>query len=471
MIETNFNQAAVTKAFESLRANQYQVAETSARQRIQKLERLRRTLLQYRGELRAAMWQDFRKPAAEVDLTEIFVVTNEIKHAKAHLRRWMAPRPVDTPITLFGGKSWIQYEPKGICLILSPWNYPLMLALGPLVSAVAAGNTVILKPSEHTPATSAVMKKIVAEVFPENEVLLLEGGVGTATALLELPFNHILFTGSPQVGKIVMAAAAKHLASVTLELGGKSPVIVDETANLNSVVPRIVWGKFSNNGQLCIGGDYVLVHERVKEAFVQKMKTCIAEMYGQNASLSADYMRIVNAGHFQRVKSYLDDSAGKGAKVVHGGHSDAADNFIEPTLVTDVPPDSELMQQEIFGPVLPIVPYSDLQQAIDLIRSKEKPLALYIFSKNRRNIKRIVQSTRAGGTCINHNVVHFFNNDLPFGGSNNSGIGRCHGRFGFEAFSEPRGMYKQVLPSALDFLLPPYTPLKQKLVDLVLKWL
>jgi aldehyde dehydrogenase (NAD+) len=342
--------------------------------------------------------------------------------------------------------------------------------LGPLTSAIAAGNTAIIKPSEITPHSSAIMRKIVEEVFDKNEVAVIEGGVDTATTLLELPFNHIFFTGSPEVGKIVMASASKNLASVTLELGGKSPAIIDETADIKIAASRIASAKFSNNGQICVAPDYVLIHESKLDAFVKAVKSRISDFYGENAAESASYMRIINGQNFQRVKSYLDDSVKGGAKLVHGGKYDSNDNYIEPTVVTDLPMDSPLMQNEIFGPVLPIVSYRDLQEAIDLIRSKEKPLALYIYSKNKQNVHRILRSTRAGGTCINNSALHFFNHNLPFGGSNNSGIGKAHGRYGFIAFSNERAVYKQILPSPLDLLTPPYTNSKLKMINLILKW-
>ncbi len=460
----------IHRIFEAQRANQYNVAESSAKERIRKLQLLSDAVMKYRPEIREALYKDYRRPVAEVDLGEIFPITSKIKHAKSNLRSWMAPHKVATPRSLIGSSSWVHYEPKGVCLIISPWNYPIQLALGPLISAVAAGNTAIIKPSESTPHSSAMLRKIVEEVFEEKEVAVVEGDVDTATALLDFPFHHIFFTGSPEVGKIVMVAAAKNLASVTLELGGKSPTIVDETADIGIAASQITWTKYSNNGQICIAPDYVLVHESKLDAFVAAVKSRIREYYGENAAESDSYMRIINARNFRRVKSYLDDSIKAGAKVVHGGKTDASDNFIEPTVVTDLPMDSPLMQHEIFGPVMPVVPYRDLQEAIDLIRSKEKPLGLYIYSKSKQNINRIIQSTRAGGTCINSNAVHFFNPNLPFGGSNNSGIGKTHGRFGFIGFSNERAVYKQILPSALDTLKPPYNDAKLKMIDMTIKW-
>jgi aldehyde dehydrogenase (NAD+) len=342
--------------------------------------------------------------------------------------------------------------------------------LSPLVSAIAAGNTAIIKPSEFTPHSVVVMKKIIEEVFEKNEVALIEGGVDVATKLLSLPFNHIFFTGSPEVGKIVMSAAAKNLASVTLELGGKSPSIIDETADLKTIVPRLVWGKFANAGQICLAPDYVLVHESKKEELIAGLKKSITAYYGTDASASPDMARMINAANYKRVRSYIDEAVLEGANVVYGGRSIEEEKYIEPTIITDLDPNTNLMQKEIFGPVLPIIAYKDLNEAIALIRSKEKPLALYIYSRNKKNIKKILSETRAGGTCINHNDIHFFNPHLPFGGSNNSGIGKAHGWFGFSAFSNERGVYKQIIPGAIDLLKPPYNNFKQRLIDLTIKW-
>lgn len=460
----------IKRIFNLQKANYIKVGQSTAKERIAKLNKLHNTVLKYRQEIRDAMYNDYKKPAAEVDLTEIYVISGEIKHAKSHIKRWMRPKKVATPIAFLGSSSWIQYESKGVCLIISPWNYPLQLAFGPLISAIAAGNTVILKPSEHTPHVSAIMRKIIEEVFEENEVAIFEGAVETATALLSLPFNHIFFTGAPEIGKVVMTAAAKNLTSVTLELGGKSPTIIDQTADIKGTLKRLAWGKFSNCGQICIAPDYVLVHESRHDEFVAEMKKLLFSFYGEDPMQSEAYMRMVNNHHFHRVKSYLDDSVAKGGQVVIGGRTNSDENYIEPTVVTDVPLDSDLMEKEIFGPVLPVIPFKDLTEVTALINAGEKPLALYIYSKSKKNIKYIMKNTRAGGTCINNSDVHFFNNNLPFGGSNNSGIGKSHGRFGFEAFSEARSVLKQNLPGALELLLPPYTDLKMKLINLTIKW-
>lgn len=461
----------IKRIFEIQKANQFNIADTTAKERIAKLRKLEQALFKYQQEIRNAMYADFRKPTIEVDMVEIFFVLSEIRHAIRHIRRWMAPQRVPTPLTLFGGRSYIQYEPKGVVLIISPWNYPVNLTLGPLVSAIAAGNCAILKPSELTPHTSAVLVKIVRENFNENEVTLLEGDVEVSKALLDMPFNHIFFTGSPQVGKIVMQAAAKNLASVTLELGGKSPTIVDESANLDIAARRITWIKYTNNGQTCIAPDYVLVHESRKEEFLTLLKSYIRQFFGENAAATNDYARVVSHKHFDRVKGYLIDAEKKGAQVEIGGQTKEDQRFIAPLVLTNVPEDAAIMEGEIFGPLLPVITFRNLQEAIDIINKKERPLALYIFSKNNRNIRFVSEHTRSGAIGINHNGVHYFNNDLPFGGVNNSGVGKGHGWFGFEAFSNAKGVFRQVLPSPLELLMPPYTAFKQKLINLVLKWL
>jgi aldehyde dehydrogenase (NAD+) len=464
--------AEIERIFEIQQAHQFAVGKTTARERKEKLKRLLNAILSRKQDIRDALYADFRKHPSEVDLTEIMPITSEIKHAIRHVSKWMRPHRVKTPLSLFGSRSHIHYEPKGVVLVIAPWNFPVNLTFGPLISAVTAGNCVMLKPSEHTPHASAVIKSITEDVFDESEVAVIEGGIETSTAALALPFNHIFFTGAPAIGKVVMAAAAKHLASVTLELGGKSPTIIDETASVDAAARRIAWAKFTNNGQICIAPDYLFVHESKKAEFLDKLTKNIEAFYGIDARRSDSYARIVNHRHYQRLSGYIDDAKQKGATVAYGGRTEGSEDYIEPTILTDVDPKADVMMDEIFGPVLPVYGYESLDEPIAMINSKEKPLALYIYSKSQRNIDRIMQNTRAGGTCINHSVVHFFQNNLPFGGSNNSGIGKGHGFFGFEAFSNPRGVLKQVLPfSGIEFMMAPFNKLKQTLIDLSIKYL
>jgi len=335
------------------------------------------------------------------------------------------------------------------------------------VSALAAGNTVILKPSEMTPAVSAVMAEVIAELFPANEVALFEGSLPTSQVLLELPFDHIFFTGSPAVGKVVMAAAAKHLTSVTLELGGKSPVIVDETADLKLAAETLMWGKLANCGQICVAPDHVFVHESVKDRFVAACRTVIAERYGSTPEAqrnSPHFARVINQRHTQRIAGLLQDAQKRGAKVVLGGEVDVSQCYVAPTLLEQVPDEASIMSEEIFGPVLPVIPYRDLAKVVAEINANPKPLALYLFSTDKARTRQLIAQTSSGGVAINHCVLHYAHGNLPFGGVNNSGIGSAHGVFGFKAFSHERAVLKSgpVLMAKLFF--PPYTGLKQKLI-------
>ncbi|MCK8481057.1 aldehyde dehydrogenase family protein [Psychroserpens algicola] len=468
---TDYSDNRYFKLFEKQKSHQFTIGNTSCKTRIKKLKSLKHALeVTYKDSIREALYTDFKKPYLETDLTEIYPVIDEINFVASNLKTWLAKQKVDTPIALLGSSSWIKNEPKGVCLIISPWNFPVNLTFGPLVSAIAAGNTVILKPSEMTPHTSKVMSDIVNDIFNDHEVALVEGEVEVSQELLKLPFNHIFFTGSPQVGKIVMKAASEHLTSVTLELGGKSPVIIDDTSNLDKAVKKIIFGKFLNAGQTCIAPDYVFINERIKTEFIQAFKTTLKTFYSENPSESDSFGRIVNQKHFKRLKSYLDDASTRNASIEFGGISDERDNYIEPTLIFDVSEDSELMQNEIFGPILPVKTYKAIDEIIDYINSKEKPLALYIFSKNKKRTTQIINNTRAGSTCINHNLLQFLNHNLPFGGSNNSGIGKSHGYFGFLEFSNQRSVLKQHTLGAVDLLMPPYNNFKQKIVDLTIKW-
>jgi aldehyde dehydrogenase (NAD+) len=461
----------IEKTFDLLKANQYVIASTTARERIEKLKKFHRVFLQYRPAIKDAMLLDFHKHPFEVDLTEIYTVTSALKHAKRNLRRWMSKHRTSTPLSLIGSRSHIRYEPKGVVLIISPWNFPVTLTFGPLISAVAAGNAVILKPSEQTPNTAYVMQQIVEEVFEPDEVVLLQGGIETSKSLLSLPFNHIFFTGSSRVGKIVMESAAKHLASVTLELGGKSPTIVDESADIDQAARTITWVKCINNGQICIAPDHVLVHEKVKEKFIDTVNLYLRKFFGEDAFMEPSYARLVNENHFGKVNDLLENAIANGAKVRAGGQKKIEDQYMEPTVLTHIPDHADIMQEEIFGPVLPVQSFQNISELITQLNTKEKPLALYIYSRNRKNIRQIIEGTRTGGTCINSCGIHFFNNNLPFGGSNFSGIGKGHGWFGFESFSNARAVYNQFMPSVLEILVPPYNKFKQKIVDLAIKYL
>ena len=456
--------------FNAQKANQFNVGNTTYKARIAKLKALKQAIaVDYKQRIREALYADFKKPFLETDLTEIYPVISEIKYVSSELKGWMARQKVDTPLQLLGSSSWIKYEPKGVCLIISPWNFPLNLTLGPLVSAIAAGNTVIIKPSELTPHTTQVMSELISELFPENEIALVKGEVDVSTELLKLPFNHIFFTGSPHVGKIVMQAAAKHLTSVTLELGGKSPAIITPSANLKAAAQRVAWGKFVNNGQTCIAPDYIYIEAGLKAEFIAEFKIAVQSFYDK-AENSESYARIVNDKHFNRLKNYINQAQKDDATIELGGHTTDLDNFIEPTVISNLAEDSVLFQEEIFGPILPVKTYTDIHEVITYVNANEKPLALYIYGKDKKETQFIINNTRAGSTCINTNVLQYSNHYLPFGGSNNSGIGKAHGYFGFQEFSNMRSVLKQHTKGSIEFLFPPYTNFKQKLVDFTLKW-
>ncbi len=463
--------AAIEALFARQQTARWRVAATSADQRKAKLRALLEAVMAQRAEAQAALAADFRKAPEEVDLTELYPVIGEIKDALRHLPRWMKPRKVPTPIGLFGSASTIRYEARGVVLIISPWNYPINLTLGPLVSALAAGNCVIIKPSEFTPHTTAFLRQLLAGLFPEEEVALVEGDAEAAQALLALPFDHVFFTGSPAVGKVVMRAAAEHLASVTLELGGKSPVLVDADANLEEAARKIAWGKCLNAGQTCLAPDYVLVHERVHDSLVEELKKAIIGFYGSDATTrkaSPDFARIINERHHARLLRLLRESKGI---TVFGGEVDAAMNYISPTLMTEVDPASPLMQEEIFGPVLPILKVADMDAAVAFVNARAKPLALYVFSGNTHQAEGLIARTTAGGGCINDTVIHFAHTGLPSGGVNTSGFGKAHGFYGFEAFSNARGTLRQHTRfSAIQLMYPPFTGFVRKLIDLTLKY-
>jgi aldehyde dehydrogenase (NAD+) len=365
------------------------------------------------------------------------------------------------------------YQPKGRCLIISPWNYPLSLALGPLVSAVAAGNTAIIKPSEFTPHTNRVVKDIIGAVFPPEEVAVVEGAAEIATDLLARAFDHIFFTGSPAVGKKVMAAAAMNLASVTLELGGKSPVIVDASADLRSAAEHIIWGKLVNAGQTCIAPDHVYVHRDVAENFIELCRRTISQRFGANDAAiksSPDLPRMIHRRHAERVARLIDEAVRRGSHLECGGHSDAESCYVAPTLLRGVPADAQIRREEIFGPVLPILTFDSLDTVISEINAAPKPLAMYVWTRSEASVQALQTNTSSGSLCVNLCLQQFAQHNLPFGGVNNSGIGNAHGFFGFKAFSHERAVMSAGPLSALKLLFPPYDARKRRLSELLIKY-
>ncbi|MBC7152327.1 MAG: aldehyde dehydrogenase family protein [Rhizobium sp.] len=468
------NADAITSAFEAqLRAQHSRRASFDGKARIAQLDRLAEAVKRNADRIVAACARDFRKPAEEVKLTEIFPVLQEIRHTKRHLKAWMRPKRVRATLGVFGTRARVCPEAKGVCLIIAPWNYPVNLALGPLVSALAAGNSAIIKPSELTPNASRVILDIVEEAFTPDLVKVIEGDAAVSQRLLSLPFDHIFFTGSPAVGKIVMEAAAKNLTSVTLELGGKSPTIVGPNANIRKAARNIVWGKFANNGQTCIAPDHVFVHRDVSPAFKAAVEAEIRRVYGQTQEAqkaTPDYCRIVNQRHFERVSNLIEDARAKGASILHGGQTDASQNFVAPTLIAEVSDDMAIAQEELFGPILPIIEYVDLDKVIDRINANPKPLALYVFDKNKSFADQIIARTSSGAVGVNLTVVHFLHPNLPFGGVNNSGLGAAHGEYGFRAFSHEKAILEE-RHSITHMLFPPYTGFVRRLINMVVRLL
>ncbi len=464
----------IQNLFQRHRKKSLLLREEPLKMRKEKLKKLENWLMANQENLQKAVHSDFRKPPFEVTSTELFPVLGEIRHAIENLETWAAPTKIDAPLTYIGTRSEIRYEPKGVCLIVAPWNYPFNLCIGPLVSSLAAGNTAILKPSEMTPHTSRFIKELVNELFEEDEVTVIEGDAETSSMLLSLPFDHIFFTGSPSVGKIVMRAAAENLTSVTLELGGKSPTIIDETANLIDAAKRVAFGKFFNNGQTCIAPDYVLIHESVKEKFTSLLRDEVTNQFGSGKQVeesSADYARIVNTKHFERIDQLIQDAIHRGATLDLTGNTNAKERFLPPTILSNVSLQSKIMEEEIFGPVLPIITYTNPDEVVSIINSKPKPLGMYVFSNNKRFRESVITKTSAGAVCINDCVLQFTHPHLPFGGVNNSGIGKAHGYYGFISFSNEKPVIKQKSGWAnAYFFYPPYTSGKKKLINLILKW-
>ncbi|MDY7225929.1 aldehyde dehydrogenase family protein [Hyalangium rubrum] len=449
----------VRAVFEAQRAHRWTMARTTASERIARLKKLKAAILARREALNQAVYADFRKPAAEVELTEMHPVMEELNHTVKHLKSWMKPTRVGTPLLLAGTKSVVRYEPKGVVLVLAPWNYPFALLINPLIAAVSAGNCVVLKPSEKTPHVAALLEELVREVFEEREVALLRGGAALGDALLELPFDHFFFTGSPRIGQKVMAAASRHLASVTLELGGKSPAIIDASADVKAAAERLMWGKFINAGQTCIAPDYVFVHASREKEFLEHARRTLASFYGSQETAwreSASFARLVDDGAFRRVRELLDRSVAAGARVETGGQADAGTRYLAPTLLSGVRPDMAIMEGEIFGPVLPVMTYEHREGVYAHINAGGKPLALYVFAEDKRAVEDVFQHTTSGGAVVNNVLLHIANPHLPFGGVGMSGLGHYHGQYGFKTFSHERAVLVQALPSAASLFFPPY---------------
>ena len=427
--------------------------------RREQLQKLSAALHRHEPALIAALQADLGKSPYQTLSTELGLVQAEINHALRHLARWTAPATRRTPWFVAPARGWVQPEPFGVALIVGPWNYPVLLLLSPLVSAIAAGNVVILKPSELAPHAAAALTALIAATFPTDYITTVNGGADMAEALLAEKFDKIFFTGSPRVGCVVMAAAARHLTPLTLELGGKCPAIVCADAKVELVARRIVWGKFLGAGQTCVAPDHVRVHRRLREPFLRAMQQVLLEFYGSDPRRSSDYGRIVNQKHFNRLLNYLGDG-----KIFHGGESDAQELYLAPTILTDITPDAPVMREEIFGPVLPILEFDDLSEVVTQLQAAPTPLALYLFTENRAVEQKIINEVRSGGVCVNDVISQMVGTGLPFGGLGASGFGSYHGRAGFDAFSHQRSVLRRGTWLDLPFRYPP-----ARLADTTLK--
>jgi len=431
--------------------------------RIKQLKKLMQVLKANEALLNEALYKDFKKSAFETYETELAILYSEIKLAIRKLKTWSKTKRVCTGLSNFPGKSFIIQEPLGNVLVMGAWNYPYQLSILPAVSALAAGNTVIIKPSELALNSSHAMAKIINENFDEEILHVIEGGVEEATILLKLPFNSIFYTGGENVGKIVLRAAAENLTPVTLELGGKSPTIIDADASLQMAAKRIVWGKFLNGGQTCVAPDYLLVHQSIKTELISEIKKQIKLIHGENPMFSEAFTRIINPRHFQRLIKLIDKE-----KTVIGGNTCENELFIEPTVMDNIGFDDQVMQEEIFGPILPIISYENLDWAIDQIKKRPKPLALYLFSNSTQVQQKILREISFGGGAINDVIMHLANANLPFGGVGNSGMGNYHGKYGFLTFSHQKSIIKKTNWFEPWFKYPPYTSGKLNLIRKIL---
>lgn len=434
-------------------------ATQPVRARREALERLRQGIKQHEKELLEAMKEDLGKSATEAYMTEIGLALSEIRHVQRHLKTWMRPQRKSCPLTNFPARSKVVCDPYGVVLIIAPWNYPFLLLISPLIGALAAGNCCVLKPSELAPATAAAVTRMMEDTFPREYVTIVNGGVETSQVLLDLDFDYIFYTGNPAVGRIVMEKAARHLTPVTLELGGKSPVVVTESAHLRMAARRIVFGKFLNAGQTCIAPDYVLCERSTYEPFVRMLKEELTAMYGPRPLDNPDYGKIINRRHFDRLCLLIDK-----AKVVAGGETQPDRLRISPTILAGVLPTDAVMQEEIFGPLLPIIPVNDTEEAFRFIQSRPHPLALYLFTTNAAVEKRFMTGLQFGGGCVNDVISHIVPHNLPFGGVGQSGIGAYHGRDSFLNFSHRKAIVRRGTWPDIPLRYPPYREWKEKIV-------
>jgi len=443
---------AIKKAMEAHRAFFRSGRTLDVDFRLEALAKLRDALVGYEDRINRAFWEDLHKSEFEVFGTEIGMILREIKHHSAKVKKWAKPNRVSTDLLNFYSTSRIRSEPYGVVLIMSPWNYPLQLALLPLVGAISAGNCVMVKPAHYSSNVSGIIREIITKTFPSEYISVFTGDRTVNQAVLEERFDLIFFTGSPYLGRIVMEKAARHLTPVVLELGGKSPCIVEADAKLDAAAQRITFGKFLNAGQTCIAPDHLFAHEEIKDRLLSKIRETIIRFYGDDPEQSPDYGRIINSRQFERLESLMKS----GGRIVHGGEVNASSRYIAPTMIDDITYDDPIMQEEIFGPLLPVMVYSDLDDVIDAINDHEKPLALYVFGSSEEKIEKVLARTSSGGGCVNDTIMHVVSSTMPFGGVGNSGMGSYHGKYSFDAFSHHRSILHKSTLFNPTIAYPPY---------------
>jgi len=429
--------------------------------RIDALTKLKASIKKNEENINKAIYNDFKKSAFETYVTETSMVLGEITNMIKHLKKWSKPKRVHSPLALFKSKCYLMPEPYGVALIIAPWNYPFQLMMVPTVGAIAAGNCVVMKPANYSKHTTELIEEIITSNFDPQYISIFKGGREVNAELLEQKFDYIFFTGSPELGKIVMEKASKNLTPVTLELGGKSPCIVTDKAKLDISAKRLAWGKLVNAGQTCIAPDYLFVHSKVKDEFLANLKKYIKEFYGDDASKSPDFPRIINNVQFEKMKHYIENQ-----NIFIGGKTDKEDRYVEPTILDNVSPDSPVMQQEIFGPILPVMTFNNLQEVINFVNSRPRPLACYLFSEDKTEQNTILKSLSFGGGCVNDTLMHVANHHLPFGGVGNSGMGMYHGKFSFDTFSHIKAVVKKSTVVDIKEKYPPYSQKKLNFIKM-----
>lgn len=443
----------------------YETGQTKSwKYRMTALNQLEQAMIKWEPRIKQALKRDLNKSAFEAYMTEIGMALSELHYVKKHLKQWMTDKRVKTPLAQFPARSYVKVEPYGVVLIMSPWNYPFMLCVEPLIGALAAGNCCILKPSNYAPNVSAVIKQMVEEIFPQKYVAVVEGGRAENESLLEQKFDYIFFTGGVKVGKLVMKKAAEYLTPVTLELGGKSPCIIEKTADLKLAAKRLIFGKFLNAGQTCVAPDYVLVQKEVKEEFVKYLRFWIEKMYGKGLECRETYPKVINQKHFERICKLIE-----GEEILIGGSVDRESLQISPTVLNNVSADAPVMQEEIFGPVLPVLEFETIEEAEQFVRNRPKPLALYLFTNDKKIERRITEQISYGGGCINDTIIHLATSYMGFGGVGNSGMGSYHGKDSFNTFSHKKSLVKKANQLDNPVRYVPYNKPKEKIMRIFLK--